>query len=104
MLVCALVYTQSVDGGGWFDWDEGNEEHVLDHGVDPVEVEEAVLDPVRVVVHVYSTPGERRRGVVGATDAGRILFVVYVMRGGKIRPVTARDADRPDRRRYRKRR
>lgn len=93
-----------VGDGGWFDWDEDNENHVLDHDVDPAEVEEAMLDPLRVVVHVYSTPGERRRGVVGATDAGRILFVVYTMRGDKVRPVTARDADRPDRRRYRRRR
>jgi uncharacterized DUF497 family protein len=93
-----------VGDGGWFDWDEDNENHVLDHDVDPAEVEEAMLDPLRVVVHVYSIPGERRRGVVGATDAGRILFVVYTMRGDKVRPVTARDAERPDRRRYRRRR
>ena len=93
-----------VGDGGWFDWDEDNEGHVLDHDVDPAEVEEAMLDPLRFAVHVYSIPGERRRGAVGATDAGCILFVVYTRRGEKVRPVTARDADRPDRRRYRRRR
>ena len=92
-----------VGDGGWFDWDD-NEGHVLDHDVDPAEVEEAMLDPLRVAVHVYSTPAERWRGAVGATDAGRILFVVYTMRGDKVRPLTARDVDRPDRRRYRRRR
>ncbi len=90
--------------GGWFEWDEGNEEHIVRHGVEAFEVEEALLDPGRFGVRAYDVPGESRRAMVGAADAGRILFVVYTMRGGKIRPITARDADDNDKRRYRARR
>ena len=30
--------------GGWFEWNEDNEGHVLDHDVDPAEVEATMLD------------------------------------------------------------
>lgn len=93
-----------MDDGGWFEWDEGNEEHVARHGVEPFEVEEALLDSRRFGVEAYDVPGESRRAVVGATDAGRILFVVYAMRRERVRPITARDADDNDKRRYRRRR
>lgn len=90
-----------MDGDGRFEWDEANEDHVLDHGVEPYEVEEAISDPLRVSVNVYGAPRERRYGIAGATGAGRILFVVYAMREGLIRPVTARGAGERDKRRYR---
>lgn len=86
---------------GWFEWDEANEGHILEHGVEPYEVEEATRDPVRISVHAYGVPRERRYGIAGATGAGRILFVVYAMREGLIRPVTAREAGERDKRRYR---
>jgi len=90
--------------GGWFDWDEGNEGHVLDHGVEPGEVEEALLDPERTRAEARNEPGERRLAFVGATEEGRILFVVYTRRGEKVRPITARDASEAQKRRYRRRR
>ncbi len=67
-------------------------------------MEEAFLDPGRFGVEAYGVPGEGRRAVVGAADAGRILFMVYTMRGEKVRLITARDADDNDKRRYRARR
>ncbi len=88
--------------GEWFDWDEANEEHVRDHGVEPFEVEEAVLDSAGEKLDVYSVPGERRFGLIGATEAGRILAVVYTFRRGKTRPITARDATNREKRRYRR--
>lgn len=93
-----------MDDGGWFDWDERNEGHVGDHGIGPGEVEEALLDPDRVGADAYDVPRERRDAVIGATLPGRILYVVYTMRGEKVRPVTARDADDGQKRRYRRRR
>jgi uncharacterized DUF497 family protein len=77
---------------GWFEWDEGNEWHILVHGVEPFEVEGAVLDPEGFAVDAYDKPGERREALVGATGEGRIMLVVYTMRGGKVRPITSRDA------------
>jgi len=88
--------------GGWFDWDEGNEDHILLHGVEPTEVEEAVLDPEGFGVEAYDVPGERREALIGATGEGRILTVVYTMRGERVRPITVRDASETHKRRYRR--
>jgi hypothetical protein len=85
-----------------FEWDEGNAEHIAEHGVTPEEAEEALQDQRRVGVGAYNAEGERRSAVVGATDDGRVLFVVYTWRRGNIRVVTARDADQAQRRRYRR--
>ena len=38
-------YTALVNGDDVFDWDAGNEGHVLVYGMEPGEVEEALLDP-----------------------------------------------------------
>lgn len=70
--------------------------------MEPGEVEEAVLDPEGFGVDAYNVPGERREALVGATEEGRVLFVVYAMRGEKVRPITARDADDAQKRRYRR--
>jgi uncharacterized DUF497 family protein len=40
-----------------------------------------MLDPKRVARDAYIVEGERRRAVVGATQDGRLLFVVFVERG-----------------------
>jgi uncharacterized DUF497 family protein len=85
-----------------FEWDEGNVDHIDRHGVTPEEAEEALLDPRRVGAAAYSAAREPRSAVIGATQDGRVLFVVYTWRGGKVRIVTARDADRAQRRRYRR--
>ncbi len=70
------------------------------HGVERYEVEEAFLDPGRKPLSAYNRGGEKRRGLIGATEAGRILFVIYAPRGGKVRPITANDATKAQKRRY----
>ncbi|BDP44423.1 hypothetical protein DAETH_43920 (plasmid) [Deinococcus aetherius] len=86
-----------------FEWDDANEGHIARHGVTPEEAEEAVLDPDRVPVEAYQSPGgERRRAVVGQTNEGRYLFVVFVVRAGLLRVVTARETIPSERRRYRR--
>lgn len=86
-----------------FDWDEANFKHVARHGVEPWEAEEAVLDPHRLAVSTRKTLRERRFAVVGATESGRMLLVIFTQRGVKVRPITARDADDGEKRRYRRR-
>jgi uncharacterized DUF497 family protein len=86
-----------------FDWDDDNIEHISRHGVDPWEAEEALLDPGRIGTPAHNVGGETRRAALGATEAGRILFVVYTRRRGKVRVVTARDAENREKRRYRRR-
>ena len=45
---------------------------------------------------------EKREGIIGKTDEGRIIFVVFTRRQNKIRIVTALDANKSQRKRYKK--
>jgi uncharacterized DUF497 family protein len=47
-----------------------------------------------------SGKGEARYGAIGSTEDGRVLVVVFTRRRGMIRVIGARDAPRPERRRY----
>jgi uncharacterized DUF497 family protein len=85
-----------------FDWDEASEEHIALHGVTPEEAEEALTDTHRVGAPAYNTPNERRQAALGATLDGRVLYVVYTLRRGAVRVVTARDVIPAERRRYRR--
>lgn len=86
-----------------FEWDDANVGHIARHGVTPAEAEEALLDPRRLGMQAYQVKGEPRWAALGGTEAGRVLFVVYTKRGPNIRVITARDAERDERRRYRRR-
>lgn len=86
-----------------FEWDEYNSTHIEEHSLEPEDVEEALLDPRRLGMPAYNVAGEVRRGMLGATGAGRILFVVVTRRGDAVRVVTARDANDWEKRRYRTR-
>ncbi len=88
--------------GSAFDWDEGNIDDIREHGVDPYEAEEALLDPCRIPAPAYQVSGEVRRALLGATVGGRLLFIVFTHRRGQIRVITARDATARERRRYRR--
>jgi len=52
-----------------FDWDS-NREHVLDHRVEPDEVEEALVDPRRIGAPAYRVREEQRWAALGATEDG----------------------------------
>lgn len=66
----------------YFDWDAGNEDHVLAHEVSPAEAEEALLDPEGLQADARNAPDERRFAFIGSTEEGRVLFVVYAEREG----------------------
>jgi uncharacterized DUF497 family protein len=86
-----------------FDWDDDNRGHVRRHDVEPEDAEEALLDPRRIGAPAYNVGEERRWAYLGATELGRVLFVVFTKRGARIRVVTARDAETGELRRYRRR-
>lgn len=85
-----------------FDWDDGNTDHIVNHDVTPEEAEEALTDRHRVGMSVYNAGNERRWGVIGATEDGRILAIVYTKRSGLTRVIMARNANQAERRRYEK--
>jgi uncharacterized DUF497 family protein len=84
-----------------FEWDDANVDHIARHRVRPEEVEEALTDPRRIGTPAYDADNERRLAILGATADGRVLFVVFTIRQGKVRAVAARDATSAQRRRYR---
>lgn len=82
------------------EWDNGNLDHIDIHGVS---AEEALLDPRRIRVPSHHGSDEPRWAILGATESGRILFVVYTRRANRVRVVAARNATQTERRRYRRR-
>jgi uncharacterized DUF497 family protein len=61
-----------------FEWDDGNRRHVREAGVEPYEAEEVVLDLHRIGTSAYGVESERRWALLGATEEGRVLFVVFL--------------------------
>jgi uncharacterized protein len=85
-----------------FQWDEANVEHIARHGVMPEEAEEAYLDENRRYLSIPRISSEMRRALLGKTEDGRVLFLVYTLRLGYVRILSAHDATSPEKRRYRK--
>ncbi len=83
-----------------FIWDDHNIEHIAKHGVEVFEVEEAMLDGDRVKINAHSG----HLGLIGATEEGRRLVVIYIKKiGKKYRVITARDAEEEEKKLYKRR-
>jgi len=83
-----------------FEWDEANTRHIWRHRVRPHETEEAMLDSSQWPLAAERVGEEEREAVVGATAGGRLLVVIYTMRGERYRVVTARHATPQEARLY----
>jgi len=83
-----------------FEWDKGNLDHTADHQVEASEVQQVFRDPNRLEGQAYSVREEQRFATLGQTKAGRILTIIYTIRNGKIRTITAYKATRKEQRRY----
>jgi len=85
-----------------FDWDDGNAPKVrARHDVDPGECEQAFLrEPFIVSADPKHSDSERRWRALGRTYAARYLFLVFTMRGTRIRVTQARTMNRKERRSY----
>ena len=77
-----------IDG---FDWDAGNWPKCGKHGVSKGEIERLFDDEDALIApdQPHSTPSESRHIAVGRVD-GRSMFVAFVVRHGRIRPISAR--------------
>jgi len=85
-----------------FQWDEHNANKIWDkHGVTPFESEQVFFNsPVVATVDTEHSQKENRYYVLGRTDAGRRLFVVFTVRNDLIRVISARDMSRKERKAY----
>jgi uncharacterized DUF497 family protein len=86
-----------------FEWDDDNSDHLESrHRISPIEAQQAMIDSGRVPSTARRGFGERRYAAIGATDAGRVLHVVFIRKPAAIRVISARDATASERRRYRR--
>lgn len=82
-----------------FEWDDANAAKIWEkHGVSAAECEEVFLNsPILSGPDEQHSGQEARHYVLGQTDTGRLLFIVFTFRRGLIRVVTARDMSRKER-------
>lgn len=85
-----------------FDWDSGNtDKNWVRHQVTQGESEQVFFnEPIIVEKDDKHSLQENRWYLLGATDSGRLLFVVFTERENKIRIISARDINKKERNYY----
>jgi len=83
-----------------FEWDRRKAaRNVKRHAVSFTEAASAFGDPLSVTIHdPFHSRGEDRFVLIGRTSAGRLVVVVHVDRGDRIRIISARIASPAERR------
>ena len=82
-----------------YEWDENkNQANVLKHGLNFNLAVEVFSDPNAVVQFNRDIDGERRDQIIGRVDGEVvILFIIFTVRGQKIRLISARKANKYER-------
>jgi len=85
-----------------FERDAGNAEKNWElHQVSRAECEQVFFNrPIRVAPDEKHSGQEPRRAALGRTNRGRLLSVVFTVRGTLVRVISARDMSRNERRLY----
>ena len=85
-----------------FQWDAGNaDKNWQAHRVAQAECEQAFFNrPVFVAEDLGHSGREARYALLGQTYEGRLLAIVFTIRGTLVRVISARDMSRRDRRTY----
>jgi uncharacterized protein len=83
-----------------FEWDGAKEgANRKKHGVGFRTAAKVFLDPYVIEFDDRAVDGEPRFSAIGLVD-GRMLFVVYTMRGDVVRIISARGAEPHEKRKY----
>lgn len=79
-----------------FEWDEGNStKNEVSHNVSKEECEESFRNSPRLIQRdVSHSKKEKRYYMFGTTNFGRLLSLVFTLRGNKIRVISARDMNK----------
>jgi uncharacterized DUF497 family protein len=87
-----------------FQWDMGNSlKSWLRHRVSEGEAEQVFSNqPLFLATDVGHSQEEARYRLLGYTDEGRRLFIVFTVRGNLVRIISARDMNRKERVEYEK--
>lgn len=85
-----------------FEWDEGNATKNWEkHDVSQSECEQVFFNkPFIIRRDSAHSETESRYYVLGKTDSGRLLFVVFTIREKLIRVISARDMTKKEKQRY----
>lgn len=85
-----------------FEWDKHNSEKIkTKHGVTPFECEQVFFNlPLIAGGDEKHSETENRFYMLGQTDFGRLLFLVFTVRNDKLRVISARDMNKKERRLY----
>lgn len=78
-------------------WDDWNIAHIARHHVEPEEVEEVCQGK-----HLLEKGRNGLYSVIGQTEDGRYLIIILAPRSSSFYPVTARDADDKEKRRFKR--
>ena len=96
-----VKWDQRLAGCEGFQWDAGNSAKIWDrHQVMPTECEELFFNWPLIVGsdEQHSLSSEERFYALGRSDSGRLMFLVFTIRGRLIRVISARDMSRKERR------
>lgn len=85
-----------------FEWDKHNSEKIkTKHDVTPVECEQIFFNlPLVAGSDEKHAQTEARYYVLGQTDSARLLFLVFTIRGDKLRIISARNMNKQERKVY----
>lgn len=85
-----------------FEWDTGNiNKSFQKHGITPNEAEQVFLDnDILFLEDIKHSQKEDRFEAIGKIIKGDILFLAFTVRKDKIRIISARKANKKERRRY----
>ena len=91
-----------LSGVAEFNWDKGNRnKDWTKHKVSDIECEEVFFNiPLVAFPDKTHSKSEDRHYLLGKTNENRLLFIVFTMRGSKIRIISARDMKKKERRYY----
>ena len=87
-----------------FEWDEGNlDKNYEKHGISAKETEEVfVSEELFVLPDKKHSRTEKRHIALGKTQEGKRLFVIFTLRGKKVRIVSARKMHKKEVEKYEK--
>jgi len=93
-----MLRVKTVEDPICFEWDEGNsQKNWIKHKVSVQEAQQVFFDEKKIVYKdVPHSVDEDRYIVLGKTEAAQVLFVVYTLRGSKVRIISARKANRKE--------
>mgnify|MGYP001594043008 CR=1 FL=1 len=87
-----------------FEWDKGNvDKSFKKHKISPNEAEEIFLDEdLKIIKDIRHSQKEQRLIALGKTFSEKKLFIVYTVRGEKVRIISVRPMDKKERSHYEK--